>query len=248
MPSFWPSMARPTPPFSSNSRTIRSATLGGAPISSSWARSAAASAARLGAQQVLKRGVELGEARPQQSRRSRPRFTSPATCSAAGRRCGAGGPCEAWSNRASRTCSGTSARVELAPQRVHAEQPLGGDEGGGGLAEGGALLLGQREGRDDAEPVDEAVGDLGGDDLAAQPVLRGSRRRAAPASACGKASQQLRRRGSDRRSSLPLSIAACSAHLRGRQQHRQLGPGEAADSPGRGGAAPRCSPAPRPRG
>ena len=50
------------------------------------------------------------------------------------------------------------------------EQPLGGEEGGGGLAEGGALLLGQREGRDDAEPVDEAVGDLGGDDLLLQAV------------------------------------------------------------------------------
>jgi hypothetical protein len=62
-------------------------------------------------------------------------------------------------------------RVEPCPEVLHPEQALGGDEGSGDLAERGAFLLREREGGGDAEPVDEPVGDLGGDDLAAQAVL-----------------------------------------------------------------------------
>ena len=100
--------------------------------------------------------------------------------------------------------------VEPLPEDLHVEQPLGGDEGGGDLAERGAFLLGQREGRGDAEPVDEAVGDLGGDDLAAQAMLRGWRRRGAPASSPGR---RRTARGSRVGSSviLPASSAAWSA-------------------------------------
>ena len=61
--------------------------------------------------------------------------------------------------------------VEPLPEALHVEQALGRDEGGGDLAERGAFLLGQGEGRGDPEAVDEAVGDLGGDDLAAKAVL-----------------------------------------------------------------------------
>ena len=134
--------------------------------------------------------------------------------------------------------------VELGPQRLHVEQALGGDEGGRGLAEGGALLLGQREGRDDAEPVDEAVGDLGGDDLVAAGGARaGSPRRAAPASPAG-------RRRAVRASSVGSSVQLrlLDRRLQRASWRSTAAPparaGSGPDWPGRGAATPRSCPSP----
>ena len=80
----------------------------GAPISSSSARRLPGLGPRLGPQQIVDHRLELGEARLQQLDELA-RASCPARCSAAGRRCGAGAPVEACSNRASRTSSGTSA-------------------------------------------------------------------------------------------------------------------------------------------
>ena len=103
---------------------------------------------------------------------------------------------------------GQLGRVELVPERGHVEQPLGGDEGGGGLAEGRALLLGQLEGAVMPEPVDEAVGDLGGDDFAAQPWLRIASR-CCSCIAVREGGEQLGRRASDPRPAcLPRSPPA----------------------------------------
>ena len=73
-------------------------------------------------------------------------------------------------NSSIRTVSGRSSSSISRPQLVEVEQPLGDEEGGDDLLERGAFLLGQVEGDARAEAVDEPVGDLGGDDLVAQPV------------------------------------------------------------------------------
>ena len=110
-----------------------------------------------------------------------------------------------------------------------------------------AFLLGQLEGAIDAEPVDEAVGDLGGDDLVAQPVARGSRRRCRSCIACGKASSSSRL---ERR--IVGELASLDRRLQRASSRSTAGPraraGSGRDSPGRGAAAPRCCRAPRPRG
>ena len=82
----------------------------------------------------------------------------------------------------------------------------------------------------------------------AQPVARGSRRACRSCIALREGGAAAR--GSSVGSSVELaaSIAACSAHLGGRQQDRELGPGQAAILLARGAAAPRCCRAPRPRG
>ena len=183
--SFWPSMASPTAPFSSNSRTILRTMAAGAPISPSWPRRPPASARGLRPEQIVDHRRRAWRGRAGAWRPARPGSRSGEVSRSRSAMC-SWRPVEACSNKARRTCSGRSARVELVPEVLHVEQPLGGEEGRRRLAEGGALFLGQREGRDDAEPVDEAVGDLGGDDLASSAGARGSRRLAAPASPAGR--------------------------------------------------------------
>ena len=178
--------------------------------------------ARFGPEQVADHRIELGEARPQQVDQ----------CAGSHVRRGdaehvgdvelkpGGGLVEQSEAHLLRHVG----RVELGPERVHVEQSLGGEEGGGGLAEGRAFLLGQRERRDDAEPVDEAVGDLGGDDLPAQPM--GEDGVAVPlAHRPGEGVAELGRQrrivGEFRRLDRRLQ-----PHLGGRQQDRQLGPGQ----------------------
>ena len=60
--------------------------------------------------------------------------------------------------------------LDLGPQFVEVEQPLGDQEGRNHLLQGRAFLFGQVEGDARAEPVDEPVGDLGRDNLVTQPV------------------------------------------------------------------------------
>jgi hypothetical protein len=57
------------------------------------------------------------------------------------------------------------------PQRGQVEQALGDDEHRGDIAIARAFFFGQLERMEHAHPVDDAVGELGRDDLAAQPVL-----------------------------------------------------------------------------
>ena len=73
-------------------------------------------------------------------------------------------------NSSMRTVSGRSSCSISLPQLVEVEQPLGDEEGGDHLLQRRAFFLGQVEGDARAEPIDEPVGDLGGDDLVAQPV------------------------------------------------------------------------------
>ena len=166
MPSFWPEhgeadravhLDQPHDPLGDRRRRAHLVQLGA---------QAARLGARLGPQQIVDHGVQFLEARPQQFDQR------------AGRHVGRGDAQHVGDVELEPRCRpleqseadllGDVGRVELGPQRVHVEQALGGEEGGGGLAEGGALLLGQRERGDDAHPVDEAVGDLGGDDLLLQ--------------------------------------------------------------------------------
>ena len=73
-------------------------------------------------------------------------------------------------NSSIRTASGRLASSISRPQPVEVEQPLGDEEGRDRLLERGTLFLGEVERDARAEAVDEAVGDLGRDDVVAQPV------------------------------------------------------------------------------
>jgi hypothetical protein len=55
--------------------------------------------------------------------------------------------------------------LDFGEQGFEAQQRIGREIGRGDLGERDALLLGQLERGDQAEPVDDAVGHLGGDDL-----------------------------------------------------------------------------------
>ena len=161
----------PTAPFSSNRRTICWAmSVGRAELDRAAGAAPAGLARHLAAEQAFDRRIELLEA----GREIVDHLGE------LGRRRGVAQDVgdvklerlrEAWSNSSRRSCSGIVGGVEQLPEALHVEQALGRDEGGRDLAERGAFLLGQSEGRGDAEPVDEAVGDLGGDDLAAQAML-----------------------------------------------------------------------------
>ena len=215
LPSCWPSAAMPNAPLSSNSRTIRRTMSSAAPSADQpvaprrrprCATSARISRSSTAASSLSRPGLE-------QCRRISPSLVVADGAAQDVGNVRAGAPRAAWSNSSSRTASGSVGRVDLAPTSLsHVEQPLGGDEGGGDLAE--RRRLPPRSARRATlmpEPVDEAVGDLGGDDLVAQPVradrvaharllhrLAGRRRTAAA-------------RASDRRRAAAASIAACSA-------------------------------------
>ena len=60
-----------------------------------------------------------------------------------------------------RTVSGSVVLLDLAPQFVEVEQPLGHEEGRDDLLQRRAFLLGQVERDARAEAVDQPVGDLG---------------------------------------------------------------------------------------
>ena len=132
----------------------------------------------------------------------------------------------AWSNSSSRICSASSAVSSLSQKSLHPEQPLGGDEGGGDLAERGAFLLGEREGRGDSEPVDQPVGDLGGDDLAAQAMLEDG----VALALLHRLREGVAQFGRQRRilGDLAGLERRLQRHFRGGEEDGELGPGEAA--------------------
>ena len=80
------------------------------------------------------------------------------------------------------------------------------------LAERGAFFFGQVERDARAEAVDEAVGDLGGDDFVAQPV-GADRLGVRLAHRLGEGGEQLRLDQPDRRPACSSSAASCSASL-----------------------------------
>ena len=117
--------------------------------------------------------------------------------------------------------------LDLAPQFVEVEKPLGDQEGRNDLLERGALLFHQVEGHARTEPVDEAVGDLGGDDLVAQ-AMRTDR---IGMRSCASASGTRRTAAARRRGSSVMSKflrRSLQHHLRDRQDDRKLGPSQAA--------------------
>ncbi len=67
-------------------------------------------------------------------------------------------------------CLGHIRGVDVGPQRFHRKQVLRDHEGGGDLLQRRAFLFGQFEGMNDAQPVHDAVGELGRDELAPEPV------------------------------------------------------------------------------
>jgi hypothetical protein len=134
-------------------------------------------------------------------------------------------PIEAWSNSSRRTCSGMSS---LSSARHNSAMPNSRSAATNASPSGRrrAFLLDQAERRDDAEPVDDAVGDLGGDDLAAQamlldrlaePLLHRPREGGAQLARHARVGGHLARLD-----------CALQLHLGAGQQHRQLRPGQAA--------------------
>ena len=115
-------------------------------------------------------------------------------------------------------------RLDRAPQFGQAEQPLGHHEHRGDLGHADAFLLRQLDRRQDAQPVDEPVGELGRHDLAAQPV-RVDRLGEALAHRGREGGVEIggeRRIGGER----ARLNRVLQRQLGGRQQHRQLGPGQ----------------------
>ena len=150
---------------------------------------------------------------------------------AAGRRGGCRRDARGRSRRRSRTArcgpfrAASSSSISL-PQLVEVEQALGDEERGDDLLQRRAFFLGQVERDARAEAVDEAVGDLGGDDLVAQAVgADGVGMRLAHR--LGEGLEQLRL---DQRvvGQLQLLGRVLKDELGHRQDDRELGPGQAA--------------------
>ncbi|MCY1168558.1 hypothetical protein D9M73_85560 [compost metagenome] len=115
-------------------------------------------------------------------------------------------------------------RFDLTPQSGQVEQALGDDEHRRDVAHRRAFFLGEFERIEHAHAVDDAVGEFGRDNFAAQPVLVDRR------------AKFLAHRGRESGVEIGQQIGiepepglfdrGLQRELRGRQQHRQLGPGQ----------------------
>ena len=116
--------------------------------------------------------------------------------------------------------------LNLDPELVEVEQPLGDEESGDDLLKRRAFLFGEVEGDAGAEPVDEAIRDLGGEDFVAQAVGT-DRVGMGLAHRTREGVEQLR---PDHRVVGQLQfLGGVLQHELGNRQHdRQLGPGQAA--------------------
>ena len=125
-----------------------------------------------------------------------------------------------------RTASGSGVLFDFAPQFAEVEQPLGNQERGDHLPQRRAFLVGEVERDARPEAVDEAVGDLGREDLVAQPV-GADRLFVRLAHGLGKGVEQLRLHQLSW-ARLQLFGRVLQRKLGHRQHHGKLGPGKAA--------------------
>ena len=209
------SLASPTAPSMSNSvGDHRCLALGRAPAAISSPRSsrrlrprprrraAPARPAKAG----RRRGFQLGDQLREGQAPRRPR--------AAGRPCAGAAPRRRGRTAGCAPRSGIDAVSIASPDRGHAEQPLGRDEGRRELAPGSRLPPRPAR-RDGSRPrrLIMPVGELGGDDFAPQPV----RERYRPGTCCriaaGKAASSPRPRAAGRPAGPLASSASCIASL-----------------------------------